>query len=275
MATELPKTLGDEFKRLAAMPGDGDVILAEDAPETPEETPTADASAQDTHATAASKPAPTKPTPAKPASAKPLNLDDFEEFRKYKAARDQKEAELQRQLAEHERQLEAHRRSAEETRLAVLNARLGDTQDEAERASLIDEAAALRGRAYYEQWQRWEQYKRERITAEGLDLQDTRFQKQYSGEQGALDFERDLLTAAKEQYQREAAELKQHAAPETIQALVRQELAKLAQAQGLNYADTGDAQSSGSPDIEKALDDFNLGRIDYQEFKRRTGAGRS
>ena len=53
---------------------------------------------------------------------------------------------------------------------------------------------------------------------------------------------------------------------------MRKELAKLAQAQGLNYVDTGEVATVGTPDIEKAMEDFNLGRMDFKEFKRRTSS---
>ena len=263
MATELPQSLRDEFARLAAMPGENAVLT--------DETPTPDSSAPTTKtATAEPKlPAPTKPTPT-PAK-QPVNLDDFEEFRKYKSERDRKEAELQQRLAEHQRQLEAQQQAESQARLDALNERMAQTMDDGERMRLIDEAAALRGRAYYEQWQRWENHKRQRIVDEGLDTNDARFQKQYSGEPGALEFERDLLAAAKERYQREAAELKAHISSTNIQELVRKELAKLAQAQGLNYTDTGDGSAPGEPDVEQAMADFNQGRINFAEFKRRTG----
>ena len=107
MATELPKSLEDEFRRLAALPGDDDVILPDD-----EETTAPDLSVQEPAATAAPQPAPTKPTPKKP-----VNLDDFDEFRKYKSERDRKEAELQQRLADHERQLAAQRQADEAARM--------------------------------------------------------------------------------------------------------------------------------------------------------------
>lgn len=257
---ELPQNLRDEFARLAALPGDGDAISPsvadDDAPTTsaPEETATVTA--------APAQPAPT-PTQAKPSR---VNLDDLDDFRKFRAERDKREAELKKQLADRDAALEAQRRQDEQLQMQQLNQRLGATYDDAERARLLDEAAALRGRAYYEQWQKWEQHKTERLRAEGLDPQDQRFQKQYSGEPGALEFERDLLAAARERFEQERAQFK----PENVQALVRAELAKLQQAQGLNYTDTGDAAPQGTPDIEQAMDDFNQGRIGYAEFKRRT-----
>lgn len=268
MAKELPQALEDEFRRMAEQDGD-------DITPPPDDDQNVDLSSQEPETVTAEStlPAPTKPgrrTP-QPAQKTQVNLDEFEDFRKYKAERDRKEFELQQRLAEHERQLEAQRKADEQARMEMLNQRLSEPLDDEDRMRLIDEAAALRGRAYYEQWQAWEKHKRQRIIDEGLDLQDERFQKEYSGEQGALEFERDVLSAAKERYQREAQELRTQISPANIQALLRKEMAKLAQAQGLNYADTGEGVTPGEPDIEKAMEDFNLGRIDMTEFKRRTG----
>lgn len=215
------------------------------------------------------------PSADKQATAKkPVNLDEFEEFRNYKASRDrQLESERQQRLA-YERQLADVRSQQQQHHVAALSAQLDNTFDAGQRQQLIEQIAAIRAGDYFGQWQRWNAYMQQEITERGLDPNDERFQKRYEGEAGAREFQADLLAAenAKLKSERDSLSKQVSGLPTQLKNMVQQELAKLAQDQGFNYhvADEPETVVSNSREqFQRDTQALNSGRMTPAEFARR------
>jgi len=212
---------------------------------------------------------------AEKATAKKVNLDDIEEFRSYKASRDKQfETERQQRLA-YEQQLANWQRQQQQQYVAGLSAQLDNTFDAGQRGQIIEQIAAIRAADYTQQWGEWNAYMQSEITSRGLDSQDQRFRKQYSGEAGAREFQADLLAAENEKLKTERDSLSKQVAgvPSQIKNMVQQELAKLAQEQGFNYHVAEEPTGAVDGDASWARDKLALqqGRMSGQEFTRRYG----
>lgn len=205
---------------------------------------------------------------------KPVNLDEFEEFRSYKASRDkQLESERQQRLA-YERQLADVRQQQQQQYVANLGAQLDNTFDAGQRQQIIEQIAAIRAADYTQQWQQWSAYMQSEIVGHGLDANDERFRKQYSGEAGAREFQADLLAAENEKLKAERDTLTKQVTgvPSQIKSMVQRELAKLAQEQGFNYhvAEEPEAVSSNKDDqFQRDTKALNQGRMSPAEYARR------
>ena len=270
------KTIADGLKRLAEIPGDDDVILddtdasSESAAETPEPSGRQPAPAAESKLPAATKPQ------VVATGAQPVNLDDLTEFRQYKSKVDQTAAEKARRIAELEEELTRRRESEAAAQQATLAAQINQTVDPTAREQLINQLAAIRSSQYVDGWRRWEQYMAAEIAAAGVDAKDPLFQKQYSGPEGAAQFAQDVLVAKLTQAERRAADAEKQLAglPTQVDEIVKRRFAELARQSGFDVIDAGEERqppvSSDTTDIEKAIRDFNQGRINFNEFKRRT-----
>ncbi len=201
------------------------------------------------------------------------DLDKDENFRAYKAKRDAEVESERRRRTDLERQWEEQQRLLQQQQMAMLNRQLNETVDDDQRGALIENIAALRGQSIAQQWLQWESHKKARIEEEGLDPADDRFQKQYVGSEGGLQFERDLLAASKERLTKENAELKKAASPSTIQELVRQELARALHDEGLDYTDTGTGGAANADDaaLQRDIAALNAGRMKAAAFAKKWG----
>lgn len=224
-------------------------------------------------ASTAVKPATTVEAVAQPPAKAKVNLDDLEDFRKFRSERDKKEAEYKRRLAEMERTLAERQAAEEQLRLQQLQAHLQNTDDDGERQRAIQEMAAIQGQGYYQRERAWAKHVETRVSEEGLDASDfdpTR----YRGEAGALQFERDVAQAAKEKLKKELAEAKRASAPETVANIVKQEVAKALRAQGVD-ASVETSAPAGTVDREanKARDQrlLQTGKLSPEIYHKRYG----
>ena len=151
------------------------------------------------------------------------DLDQDADFRAYKATRDAEVAAERRKRSELERQWQEQQQLLQQQQVTQLRRQLDETADDDQRGAIIEQIAAYRGQSIAQQWLQWEQHKRSRIEEEGLEQSDPRFQKQYQGNEGAWQFERDLLAASKEKLALENAALKKAASPQTIEELVKKQ----------------------------------------------------
>ena len=121
------------------------------------------------------------------------------------------------------------------------------------RVATDDQIAALRSQEYVRQMRQWDEYKTAQIKDRGLDPTDARFQRQYSpGQVGLYEFQRDLAEAENARLKADMGKARQAADPATVAALVKAELAKVLQQQGLNTVDVGTPQ--GDTNTEDAWD---------------------
>lgn len=187
------------------------------------------------------------------------DLSQSEEFRKFQAAADKRvEAERQKRIAL-EQQIAQQQQVAAQAQLQQLHAQLNQTYDDGEKQQLIEQIADVRAYGKFEQWRAWNDYTAKRIKDEGLDPEDFA-NKQYQGDQGAVEFERDVAQAAKKKLAAEAAEYKKAASADTIKKLVAEQVARALQAQGLNATDLSEPETSTDRDAERDRDDARLQR---------------
>ena len=203
------------------------------------------------------------------------DLTTIPEFRKYQADMDRKLAAEQRARREVEERAAEIQRRADDERATLLKASLANDNLEADqRQQIAEEFAALRGASYFNQMRRWEQYKVDTIRAEGLDPSDQRLNKKYEGELGAAQFKADLAQAALEQQRLENKRLSALSDPAAVSKIVQAELAKLAQANGLNIADVG-GQGAGiggsEDDMQRDINRLQMGQMDRRAFAKKWG----
>jgi len=201
---------------------------------------------------------------AKPAK----NLDEDADFRAYKAKAQAELAAERRQRTALEQQWADQQRQQQQQQYGELNRRLGETADDNERAGLIGQMSYIQA----QEWLRWEEYKRQRIQEEGLELTDSRFQKQYQGQEGAVQFDRDVLAAAKEKLAQENAELKKATNPQTIAEIVKKQVALALHGQGLDNSDPGVGEMPDDNDaLERDIAALNAGQMRAAKFAQKWG----
>lgn len=208
-------------------------------------------------------------TPAKP---KPVNLDEFDEFRRYKSERDRKEGELRRQLEERERILAEREAQANQAQIASLSTRISESADDRERQDLIEQMAAIRAQSYMTQERRWAQHVQQRATDEGLNPQDFEPTK-YRGEAGALQFERDLAQAAKDNLRKRLADAEKASSPEALEARISQAVAKALRAKGIDVpVETGRPTAPDTGDsMARDLELLKQDKLTPAKFRERWG----
>jgi hypothetical protein len=240
-------------------------LPADDEPEAQDESPAAEPET----ATVQPTPSQAKPKEAKP---KPVNLDDLDEFRKWKSESDKKHADLQRKLKEAEAR--AAQRDAEQQQytLRSLQAQLTETDDDNQRAALIEQMAALRSQEYVSRERKWAEHVRTRAEEEGLD--STAFEPtRYRGEAGALEFERDVAAAAKDKLRKELQDAKKASSPEALAQIIRAEVAKALRTKGVDTAVETAAPGGAGPDEDatwaRDFQQVQTGRMTETQFKKR------
>lgn len=201
-------------------------------------------------------------------AAKP-DLTASEDFRKWQAEADRKfEEERQARLRAEQRAQEIQRLQ-EQNRVRHLQQQMEDAIDPNERQRYVEEIAAIRGKAYFDQWREWEDYTHKRIAEEGLDPTDARFRREYKS---AEEFEADVLRAARDKLKKEAEAAKQAVSPEAIAKLVRAEMAKAAQQSGLNYTDTDTPKTGATGSLAEWQRDtaaVQAGQMSRQAYLKR------
>jgi hypothetical protein len=224
-------------------------------------------------------------TPAPPTDAKPeptvssgpkpskVNLDDIEDFRKFRSERDKKEDAYKKRIEAMERQLAERQAAEEQLRMTQLRTRLTETDDDSERTRAIEEMAAIRGQSYAQAERAWAKHVATRVNDAGLDPDDFE-PTRYRGQEGATQFERDVAQAAMEKLKKELLEARKAAAPDAVANIVKQELAKALRDRGVDASvDTSAPTSAGDPTANKARDQrlLQTGRLAPEIYHKRYG----
>jgi hypothetical protein len=269
-----PKEVGED--RLPEM--DVENLDAELDTEIVEQPPDDDSSAeQDASETTVEKAQPESKTKTQGKPNK-KNLDDDEDFRKYKSARDKREAEIkadyERKLRERDEDRSRLELAQQQAQLAGLQQGLASAVDDQERAQYIDQIAAIKSQTYVSAERAWARYVAQQAKDEGLD--PTEFDPtKYRGQQGAIQFERDLAKAAKERYAKEAAEYKKMASPDAIAALVKQQVAKALREQGMDSdveAGSPEGGKTNGDSWEHDMELFNKGKLPRGYLAKKYGS---
>ena len=205
----------------------------------------------------------------------PVDLTQFEEYRQVQAEYDRKLQAERDRAAKLERELQEKAQKEAFDRLQYLESIMDDdTLEKPERQAARNEYNLLNARTYAEQWQRWDNFKRQSILDAGLDPNDARFQRNYSpGQAGLAEFQADLAAAENVRLKTELTEAKKKAVtPDTLAELVRQELAKLTKQTGLDTVDMGEPDAVSDDDAwERDAAAFNSGRMTAAEYTRKWG----
>lgn len=195
------------------------------------------------------------------------NLDDDPDFRNFKSAKDKEiasiKAEYERKLRERDEERNRLELAQQQAALAGLQQSLNSAVDDQERAQLIDQIAAIKSQTYVSAERAWARYVAQQAKDEGLDPSEFDPTK-YRGQQGAIQFERDLAKAAKDKYAKEAQEYKKMASPDAIAELVKKQVAKLLREQGMDSdveAGGPDKAGNGTDSWERDVELFNKGKL--------------
>lgn len=243
MPTELEQVIDDDAAELAALAAVQRLDEAESAPPDPEPTAAAQSPIDRAQPQASSQP----PKPAK------VDLTQLPEFRTYQAEADRRYEEERKRRLELERMYEEAQQQRNQAAIEQLTQQAAEAVDPHEQRQYIDQIAALRSQEYVRQMRQWDEYKTAQIKDRGLDPTDARFQRQYSpGQVGLYEFQRDLAEAENARLKADMGKARQAADPATVAALVKAELAKVLQQQGLNTVDVGTPQ--GDTNTEDAWD---------------------
>lgn len=197
-----------------------------------------------------------------------VNLDDFEEFRQWKAESDKRVAEAERRAQEAEQRVLERERLQAEAQAKALEQQLDEVTEPAERARLIDQIGQARGYAAYRQHVAWDQYVLRAARERGLDPEEFRG-KPYPSREA---FEADLVRAENKRLAHDLAEAKGAASPENIQKLVEQALAKAAQRKGYDQVDFAGPNVPGEDDSAGRRRDQQLvqqGRMSAEVYAKK------
>jgi hypothetical protein len=215
-----------------------------------------------------------------PAPAPARNLDDDENFRKWKSESDRKYAEAERRRQQAEQALQAQQAQLAAIQAqqmqAQLTAQLNDENLEPQqRVQLVnqmaDQMASQRALGMAQGWRQWEQHVKSEVAAAGLDV-DAFNPFAYEGEEGRLAFERDLAAQKAVRLERERDALKEAASPASISRLVQEAVAKILQAQGLNQVDTGQGATPAAADSwERDKELLRQGRLKPGDLAKKYG----
>lgn len=200
----------------------------------------------------------------------PVNLDDLPEFRQWKSKSDRDLDALRKRLQETERREAEREAQWQQQQVAQLAANLDGYEDPTQKQAAIEQIAALRAAGQFKQWQSWARHVDDEAKKAGLDPTDFD-PTQYTGSEGAAQFRADLAEAKAAKLERERKELAEKASPDAIAKIVKAELAKLRQAQGLDDVDTGEATPAGETDLKRDMKLLNSGRLTPAEFRKRHG----
>lgn len=207
-----------------------------------------------------------------------INLDDLEEFRRWKAEADRKLAEERRRREELERQMQERQATLANARQREIAQRIASDDglmDVEEKQRLLEEYAQLVWQQNQTRLESWRRAKRELLESYGLDPNDERFSDQaYASDPDTAWYrlKSDAAEAAVEKARREAEEAKAKLAD--IPNLVRQEVARFVAAKGLASADLGDesgARQFNANEWERDARLVQLGRMSPEAYVRKWG----
>lgn len=219
-----------------------------------------------------------QPALRKPGQVNPegkINLDSLPEFRNYKSAKD-REVEAERQARiQAEQQVEQIRQAQQNAQLSAYQQQLQSqlqSYDPEQQKAAVQQLAALQAQQYLSQMQAWENAKRKRLSDEGLDPNDARFNKQYpGGEAGLRQFENEIATVKNELLVKENKELKSSVG--NIDTIVKQKVAEALRAMGFDTPDVGDTAtpSDAGSRHQQDMRRLQLGQMDREEFIKKYG----
>jgi hypothetical protein len=204
------------------------------------------------------------------------DLTQSEAFRAYQAAADRRLEEARQKAARLETQMQERAEVERRERLEVLEQAMDDEElDPDERRAARNDYIAIATQEYTAQLRQWEDYKRGEIIARGLDPNEPQFNRDYTpGQAGLFEFQADLTAAENAKLRKELDAAKKSVVdPSTLAELVRKEVARLAQAQGLDTVDLGEPAGAAATDDawERDLAAFQAGRMSPAEYTRRWG----
>jgi hypothetical protein len=208
-----------------------------------------------------------------------VNLDDFEEFRKWKSEADRRIAEERKRREELERKLQEQQAAvigatAEAKRREIARRLEEDIDIEpTEKQRLLDEYARIMWEQNQAQLAHWRAEKKRLLEEYQLDPNDERFDDtRYADDPNTAWFrlERDVAKAAAEAAAAKAREAQQQLAD--LPKLVRAEVARIATRSGLATPDLGDEEGGGGFDPEQWERDarlVQLGRMSPEQYLKK------
>ncbi len=199
------------------------------------------------------------------------NLDENPDFREYKSKMDRQLEQERSRRADMERQQADQYAAQARYQAQALQQQINspDVADD-DRARAVDQLAKLGAYNEFQRWQQWQKHVAARVKEAGLDP-DEFDATHYSGQAGAVQFERDLAAAEATKAKKELAKVKGELAGVSEQ--VKREVAKALQAQGMNVVDA-DQPMRGGTDTDAMQRDIALlqsGRLAPERFAKKWG----
>ncbi len=208
-----------------------------------------------------------------------INLDELEEFRKFKAEADRRLEEERKRRLELERQWQEAQAAAAAAKQREIAQRLAedDFVDVAEKQRLLDEYARTVWEHNQAQLEAWRRAKRELLESYGLDPNDERFADQQYAADPTTAWYRLKSDAAEEAARKARAEAQRAQAQlADIPKLIKAEVARLASQTGIAAADLGE-EGGAAPqfDLDRWERDVRLvqtGKMSPQAYLKRWGS---
>lgn len=207
-----------------------------------------------------------------------INLDEIEEFRKFKAESDRRLAEERKRREELERVWQEEQARLAQIKRQEIAQRLADVDEEdlVEKQRLLDEYAQIAWQQNQAQLARWRAEKKRLLEEMGLDPSDERFDDlKYADDPNTAWYrlERDAAKAAAELAHKRAREAEGKLAD--LPKLIREEVAKHLARTGMAAADLGE-DGSAPPAFSReewARDArlVQLGRLSPEAYLRKWG----
>lgn len=254
------------------------VELPEAAPTEAEEVAPAEAEAEEASAESDEEASVRRSRRAGKKPTATINLDEIEEFRRWKAEADRKLAEERKRREELERQIQERQAALASSRQQEIAQRIAaddGLMDVAEKQRLLEEYAQLVWQQNQARLESWRRAKRELLESYGLNPDDERFSDQHYAsdpESAWYRLKSDAAEAAVEKARREAEEAKAKLAD--IPNLIRHEVARFVATKGLATADLGEeggARQFDTQEWERDARLVQLGRMSPEAYLRKWG----
>lgn len=198
------------------------------------------------------------------------DLSQHPQFRKLQSENDRKVAALNKRLAELEASQAQAAAARAEAELNRLEQAIDNETDPTQRRMLLRNFVTLQSKQEVQAWSAWQRHVIQRVHDEGLD--PSAFDAMsYSGDAGAMQFERDLLAAKAKKLEAEVKALRGQTAPDAKAKVAKQELRSLAAEKGFSTPDLGSGKSASTH--AASIEAFNAGRISRTEFLKQMGRG--
>lgn len=269
MSPKATPDVGEDAEELAQteLSSEGDIQEYE----TPESEPQPEAE-EPSEATATGEAPPTSRRSRGQDAPKPaVNLDELPEFRKWKSEMDRQVQRERAQAAELERQLQDTRRQQTRAQVEAYTAKIDEAYDPNEKRQLIEHVANLRAQETMDAWAQWENYVAKRAQEAGLDPAEFK-PRAYSGEVGRIQFETDLNEKARAKLQAENADLRKKT--ESIDEVIKREVAKALAGQGFDTVDTGQPgglRGGNRAEWQRDRNAVQLGRMSPSAYLKKWG----